>query len=246
MLKILPDWRGMKNKHMVEAIHALATGPIVEPFGGTGIVSLNGNGVTYNELDQRIIRLAVELRDNMEGFIDECQMAPKGFDYGKSQKGYWWAEGNEYVENFSNPPTPVQTAWFSAHCFAGRMSGRAHPSGYRGWNVYLAKVPSLSRRLNEIEITSMDALDCIERQPSGRTIYADPPCGSSGVYRHSVSDGDLVDALDGHDGTVILSGYGEAPMGWRSIQVTPAGRSTVMAQGYQKKSSNEFLAWRKA
>jgi DNA adenine methylase len=84
------------------------------------------------------------------------------------------------------------------------------------WKDVPNRIRAIINRLRDAEIESVSALALIERYNTTDTlIYADPPYPLSTrkgrkLYRHEMTDADhlaLLDALDLHPGSVVLSGY---------------------------------------
>jgi DNA adenine methylase len=90
------------------------------------------------------------------------------------------------------------------------------PSHTSHWERFPDHLRLVIARLKKAEIRNKPALDIIAYYNSPDTlIYADPPYplstrGSLGQYTHEMTDIDheqLLDALDRHQGSVVLSGY---------------------------------------
>ena len=83
------------------------------------------------------------------------------------------------------------------------------------WNIIPQYIEPMMTRLKHVEIEHDDAVSVISRYKYNSVlIYADPPYPLSTragkMYQHEMSDADhltLLDALDSHTGSVVLSGY---------------------------------------
>ena len=246
-LRIVPDWRGRKPFQFARLMRTLATGTILEPFGGSGVISLNCGGVAWNDLDRRLLAVAAAIRDDCGGFAWRCQALP----WQPNQQ-----EAADALRAKTDPDDcdPAVFAWLCNHTLAGRLAGRVHLELVHGeakkqsaWRNWQASLPAVSARLKSICLTSIDALDFIADAPSGHTIYADPPYeGAAGYDGGEVDHGDLLAALEGYDGQVVLSGFDEPPAGWDSLPFEPVRRAAIITQGFQtaENERREWVAWR--
>jgi DNA adenine methylase len=99
--------------------------------------------------------------------------------------------------------------------WSDRLRG-GQPGDANAWATILDKLPTISARLQGVELYQGDALDLIERFDSpGTLFYLDPPYvhlarTARNTYQYEMSDEDhvrLLDAITDVRGMVVLSGY---------------------------------------
>lgn len=195
----------------------------VEPYFGSGAVFFNKSPAAHeviNDLSGDVVNLFRVIRERGEELAAAVEMTP-------------WAR-EEYERSYELTEDPLERArrllvriWQS-HAASGAQS--AKPSGWFHNGVmerspYANTIGRLRRltplilevsdRLRDAEINNIPALECVSYYTKDSVlIYADPPyltaTRSKNLYTHEMTDADhaaLLDALDAHPGSVVLSGY---------------------------------------
>lgn len=138
------------------------------------------------------------------------------------------AEYERYERDYDSSPDAVENArrflvrsWQAhggtIHQISGWKHNGLHTNNYpaRLWRKLPERLLATVDRLKDAEIRNRPALDMIAYYNDPSTlIYADPPyllsTRSRKYYKHEMTDGehtDLLNALDAHQGPVVLSGY---------------------------------------
>lgn len=211
---IAAKWRGRKSVAACRRIFDLL-GPhdaLVEPFGGAGRVTLYSMARRrwWNDLDPRLHRLAVALRDRPGALAADCA----GVDLGA-----WKAVSRRDPKDW---PTPL----FAAACaltFGGRLEGRLHDhvKVRQAWDAWIQRIPETSQLLQNVRLTCMDWRDVVASCDSRWAVYADPPYAESMGYQcgEGMSYPVLFDALK--DRHAVVSGWHEgasAPDRWQCVE----------------------------
>lgn len=197
----------------------------VEPFGGAAGVLLRKErsyAEVYNDLDDDIANFFRVLRDPAlrARLIEACQLTP----YARTE----WELAYEPTE------CPVErarrTAVRAAMGFgpAGATKGkggfrvdttRAYSTAMHNWTDYPACLGALGERMAGVLIENRPAIDVLRQHDAADTLhFVDPPylpetrqiTSSSRYYRHEMTAAqheELLDALNGLQGYVVLSGY---------------------------------------
>ena len=194
----------------------------LEPFFGSGAVLFTKKRSpieTVNDLDQDVVNLFRQIRENPERLADTIYWTP----YARSEYERAWAA--QYTET-----DPFQRA---VDFYVRMMMGHGfRTTGEKvGWKNdvqgreasyaagYWCKTPEMifkaAERLRKVQIENLPAVDVIRRFNFPNVlIYADPPYVLSTrhgkQYRHEMTDEqheELLDTLSNHRGPVLLSGY---------------------------------------
>ena len=230
----------------------------VEPFGGGAWLLIRKEPCagceTYNDLDEGLTAFfrVISREETFWRFRDRVALLPcartmwKDFRLGWSQQeddveraAQWWLVARQsFAGVWGN-------SWGSAVCSStGGMSSQA-----ARWINAIAGLPEVHARLQRVQIEQQDGVRILNRyQGPGYLAYCDPPyvmsTRKSGSYRHEMTDAqhqDLVQALLGYQGAVMLSGYRSglyAPLekaGWRraDFAVTCSAVGRTRASGRQ-------------
>lgn len=191
----------------------------VEPYCGSAACFFNKAPAAHevlNDLNGSIVNLFTVIRDRGEELIRAIEMTP-------------WAEG-EYLsveKNYTDGDEVEQARRFLVRCWQAHgvritstsgwrhngMNGSAYP--VRLWKLLPERLLITIDRLRDAEIRSRPALEVIDYYNAPDVLlYVDPPyilsTRNSKFYSHEMTDGEhmaLLDKLDEHKGSVILSGY---------------------------------------
>lgn len=204
----------------------------LEPFFGSGAIFFNkkpSNVETVNDRDSLAINLFRVIRDNpsqLEAAIALTPWARSEYDLCRRDLAY----GDE-VEKARRllvamwQAVGLRRASKDDETMAGSCGWRSrdslHQSPVATWKRLPERIRIASARLLDAQIENRPALDVIARHANSEVlIYADPPYVRStrGVsaqrgtrlYAHEMSDEEhleLLGALKGHPGPVLLSGY---------------------------------------
>ena len=209
----------------------------VEPYFGSGAVFFSKNPSGHeliNDMNGQVVNLFRTLRDRTDDLAWMLEATP------------WSRE--EY--DISDRPTGdglEDARRFVVRCWQAHASDLAKKTGWKnrgsiqragGMSLRWQRVPRQLRevawRLQDAEIENRPALDVIARFATPDTlIYADPPymhaVRTQRMYAEEMSETDhvdLLDVLDRHPGTVVLSGYEndlytERLAKWRRVAITP-------------------------
>lgn len=219
----------------------------VEPFGGGASVLLRKvrtYAEIYNDLDDEVVTLFRVLRDGVTAQRLQTLLV---------QTPFARAEFNEAYEICAEPVERSRRLLIRSFMgFGSDGHNGAYRTGFRAnsnrsgttpahdWANYAQALPLLTERLQGVVIENRDARDVMRAHDGPQTLhYVDPPYplstrsraqrrgnGHTGNYRHEMTDADheeLLDALLGLEGSVVLSGYAH-PMydrklsGWRRIE----------------------------
>lgn len=209
----------------------------VEPFGGAASVLLRkprSYAEVYNDLDGEAVNLFRVLRSERAAeLIDALRLTPFARD--------------EFAEAYAPAVDAVERARrLVIRSFMGfgsnghnRLTGfransnRSGTTPARDWVNYPDALQGIVERLTGVVIENRDAKEVMAAHDTPQTLhYVDPPyvfdtrSDSGSDYAHELSDDDhreLLQFLDGLQGTVILSGYpsaiyDEGLRDWRRIE----------------------------
>ena len=189
----------------------------LEPFFGSGAVFFNKRPSeieTINDISGGIVNLFRTIRDNPKEIAALVYMTP-------------WARA-EYEGSYKMTGEPLEDArLFLIRCWQAHASDTSKEVGWRSmikksggsrvhlWNRLPERILATAERLRQAQIEHGAAVEIIKRYNTESVlIYADPPypikTRTGGLYAHEMTDADhieLLDALDAHPGSVILSGY---------------------------------------
>jgi DNA adenine methylase len=207
----------------------------VEPYFGSGAVFFTKEPAKYetiNDLDGQVVNLFRTIREHAEELAWLVEHTP-------------WSR-DEY-EDACRPPTG--NAIQDAHAFIVRThqafsATTARKTGWRNdtaagrnvacpatWRKVPERILAVSDRLKDAHIENRPALELIGRANRPDVlIYADPPYVTdtrlARLYQFEMTDEDhanLLDALEAHSGSVVLSGYASELYdgrlkGWRRLE----------------------------
>jgi DNA adenine methylase len=199
----------------------------LEPFFGSGAVLFNKNPSrteTINDIDGNVVNLFRVIRERPEelaGMVcftpwarDEYMPLLRSADEPESfvKTGDDLEDARRFLVRCwmaFNGSTSDYTGW------ASDVAGKQYSSIARRWDRVPERIIWAADRLKLVQIENQPAVKLIERYRSQETlIYADPPyvtsTRNSRAYKFEMSDDDhleLLEALDGHPGPVLLSGY---------------------------------------
>ena len=212
----------------------------LEPFFGSGAVFFNKPKCkieTLNDIDKNITNLFSVIRSNPKELAYGVEFTPY------SRECYETSEVSLSAEEV----TDLERArLFLVRCWMGRGGKTADKTGWRhnvnptsthavkDWNSLPSQIIQISKQLKDAQIENKDAVDLIKayNRPDC-LIYADPPyLGNTRTKRHYAHEmmqesehRALLEALNHHQGYVILSGYEsdlyeEMLCGWQKVKVT--------------------------
>jgi len=191
----------------------------LEPFFGSGAVYFGkepSRTETINDVDGNVVNLFKVMRERTDALCAALSLTP-------------WARA-EYLNSYTaiGDADDVERArLFLVRCWQAFGTRTGQSSGWRNrtcgknptepdiWKALPERIAVAAKRLKDAQIESMDAIALIERYNKPNClIYADPPympgTRAKDIYAFECG-GDyharLLDALDAHSGTVVLSGY---------------------------------------
>lgn len=211
----------------------------LEPYFGSGAVFFTkpeSKIETINDLDNNVVNLFDIIRSNPEPLIKEVEATP----YSKTEFERTYLNQDEDVNKIE------KARRFLIRCWQGYgfrttgekvgwkndVQGREAAYAMRHWNTLPRWMLEVTERLKNVQIDCRPAVDVIKRFNYPNVfIYADPPyvlaTRGGKNYKHEMTDDDhieLLDALNNHKGTAIISGYesdlyNEYLKGWDKKQI---------------------------
>lgn len=203
-------------------------GTYLEPFFGSGAAFFTkkpSHIETINDLDQNIIKFFRILREQPEELARLIEFTPwSRVEYedlltSAASENYFKTTDSE-LENARRlmvrlsmgfgSKTSDRTGWRS------NIQSKVGGSASTIWKSMPARIRSAAERLKDAQIECRPAMDLIKRYNYPEVlIYADPPYMfgtrfEKRQYKHEMSDvnhAELIEALNNHSGTVLLSGY---------------------------------------
>lgn len=133
-----------------------------------------------------------------------------------------------------------------------QTSGRCSESQAQTWRNRQGRIGHVLNRLSGVHVQSMDAVDLIEKWDSPQTFfYVDPPYVGTSCGHYSGYGADdqaaLLRALDGAQGSFVLSGYADSAIdaqarasGWSRLS-HDASCSIAMGAGGARRGRKEVL-----
>lgn len=197
----------------------------VEPFGGAAGVLLRkprSYAEVYNDLDGDIVNFFRVLRDPAQRarLVEACQLTP----YARSEWQAAYEPAACPVEQARRTAIRAAMGFGSAGATKGTGgfrvdAARAFGTAMHNWQAYPDCLGALGERLAGVLIENRPAIDVMRQHDAPDTLhFVDPPYlpetrqirSSSRYYRHEMTPeqhAELLDALDGLQGCVVLSGY---------------------------------------
>jgi DNA adenine methylase len=194
----------------------------IEPYFGSGACFFLKEPAPHEVINDRhaeVINLFEVLRSRGEELAQAIELTPWAEEeYQRIEQHYMEGDSLERARRF------LVRCWQAHGTQFGRASSngwrhnglRGHAYPARHWERFPDHLRRVIGRLKQAEIRNKPALDIITYYNSPDTlIYADPPYplstrGSLGQYTYEMTDRDhelLLDVLDQHQGSVVLSGY---------------------------------------
>lgn len=224
----------------------------VEPYGGAASVLLRKErspfAEVYNDLDDEVVNVFRVLQDRPAGeeLVRLLSLTP--FSRAEFERAFESTDGaierarrlvvRSFFAGGSRGVLQIDrvNAGFNGGSARAR-GGNPQPSHAHDWRGYPAALAAIVDRFSAVTIESRHALEVLRQHDGADTLfYVDPPylwsTRSKGNrfdikhYRHELTDDDhvaLLDALDGLQGMVVLSGY-PAPLyddrlgHWRRVE----------------------------
>lgn len=198
----------------------------VEPFGGAAGVLIQKQrsyAEVYNDLDGDIVNLFRVLQDESTSrrLVELLTLTP----YAREEFELAWQPIDDPVERARRIIVRAQMGFGSAGASKGRTgfridTARAYGTAQHLWQRYPEHLATVCQRLAGVLIENRPAIEVMKAHDAPDTLhYADPPymhatrvAGSEKgrYYRHELSDqehGELLSALKGLQGMVVISGY---------------------------------------
>jgi len=205
----------------------------LEPYFGSGAAFFNKEPArleTINDLDGNVVNLFKIIREHPQQLAELISLTP-------------WAR-DEYAASYIKTDDDVENArrflvrcWQAFGTLTGQKTGWRHsatgrcPVMPKQWAQVPDRILQLSQRLLEAQIENMDAVQLIKKYNDPNClIYADPPympyTRRKGIYAVEMDEAQhvqLLQALCGHTGPVVLSGYDSEMynnylQGWKRIE----------------------------
>ena len=191
----------------------------LEPFFGSGAVLFNkspSNIETMNDLNDDVVNLFKVIRDNPDELARLIIFTPfSRNEYNQAFK----TSANSDLEKARLYLVKVTQSHGHSSChktgWSNDVAGRERSYGVKMWNELPERIQDVARRLKEVQIEKMDAVDLINRfNYRNVLVYADPPYLMSTrtrkMYDPEMTDEqhiNLLKTLIDFKGKVILSGY---------------------------------------
>lgn len=224
-----------------------------EAFGGAAGVLLQkprSHGEVYNDLDGEVVNFFRCLRDPVQR--ERLQELVRLTPYARDEFDLAWEPCEDPVERARRTAMRAQMGFGSAGAVKGSTGlrtdlKRRFTTAQQDWASYPAAIAAAGARLVGVLIENRPAIDVLQQHDGPTTLhFVDPPyvhetrvMRSRGGYRHELTDddhADLLDALRGLAGMVVLSGYAcelynDRLRGWESYATNArisAGRGTAI------------------
>lgn len=211
-----------------------------EAFGGAAGVLIQkprAYSEVYNDLDGDVVNLFSVIRDpNLrERLVHDLVTTP----YARAEFEQAWKPSTDAVERARRLVIRAMMGFGSAGATKGTTgfridTKREYETAQHTWAMYPHHLAAVGRRLSGVLIENRPAIEVILGHDTAQTLhYVDPPymhetrCritgkGSARGYKHEMDIDDhvaLLDALQGVEGMVVLSGYAsdlydQHLMGW--------------------------------
>ncbi|EJW14758.1 DNA adenine methylase [Paenibacillus alvei] len=212
----------------------------LEPFLGSGAIFFNKPPSpleTINDLDGDVVNLFRVIRDRPEELSRLIHWTP----YSRE----------EYYTSYETVEDELERArrflircWMARGAKTSDRTGWRHiidhngPRPVRQWNEMPEKILAVTDRLKGVQLEQQPAVKLIERHNRDDVlIYADPPyilsTRNNRMYRHEMNEDDhleLLEVLDAHTGSVLLSGY-DHPMYNERLKHWKRETRTAQAEG---------------
>lgn len=189
----------------------------LEPFFGSGAVFFNKKSSkleTINDIDGDVINLFKVIREHPNELAKMVWYTP----YSRDE---YLAAHNPTDNDIEKARLFLIRCWQSIRVKTGSISGwkcrGTADDSYRirQWNELPEKIEKVAERLKDIQIENRPAIQVIKRyQRPDVLIYADPPylleTRNGVIYQNEMTDQDhieLLEALNGHPGPALISGY---------------------------------------
>jgi DNA adenine methylase len=183
----------------------------VEPFGGSAAVLLQkppSEVEVYNDINQNLLNFMKVLRDQPDRLAELIELT----NYSDHKDETPTGDPVERARRFFHQSN---TCWFTGY-FNGQIVNANGGGTLRGaWNHKRRNILPAGKRLSNVTIIGVDAVECVRRHDSPDTLfYVDPPYlgeRRADLYEHEMMDPaqhlPLIDALKACRGHVALSGY---------------------------------------
>lgn len=190
----------------------------LEPFFGSGAVFFRKSPArleTVNDIDGNVVNFFRVLREQPEQLAALVQLTPWARDEYCASYGERTGNDLEDARRFLvrcwqafGTMTAARTGW--RHSATGRS-----PAMPQQWNNLPDRLTAAALRLKDAQIENTDALQLIKKYNDPRClIYADPPylpkTRRKNIYAEEMTQEQhvqMLEALKGHGGSVVLSGY---------------------------------------
>lgn len=213
-----PGAKWSRAKWITEQLPSFRT--YVEPFFGSGAIFFSlpdlPDYCVLNDKSKNIVNLFEVLRTRAPELIELVELTP-------------WAR-DEYDASYEHTGDPLEDARrFLVRCWQAHGTRLNAKTGWRNrgsadggltyslWNQLPERITSIAWKLKHAEIENRDALDVITRfsDQEDCLLYVDPPyplsTRSGALYEHEMKSEKehlvLLEALEKHAGSVVLSGY---------------------------------------
>jgi DNA adenine methylase len=197
----------------------------VEPFGGAASVLLRkeqSEAEVYNDLDGDVVNLFRVLRDPSQSqrLIDACALTP----YSRDEFRCAYEPTDNPVELARRLIVRATMGFGSAGatkgCTGFRLDTRRNSATAQAiWARQPDNLAAVASRFSGVLVENRDAIKCMQDHDTPTTLhFVDPPyvhgtrvsVAKNNAYRFEMTDAqhiDLLDALEGLDGKVVLCGY---------------------------------------
>ena len=212
-----PGAKWSRSAWIIEHLPAFRT--YVEPFFGSGAIFFSLPEVpeyaVLNDLSKSVVNLFEMIRTRGPELCAMVELTP-------------WSR-DEYDASFQQSGEPLEDARrFLIRCWMAHGTRLNGKTGWRNrgsadggltyslWNQVPERIAAVIEKLKYAEIENRNALEIIERYSDDEDVlmYVDPPyvldTRAGALYEHEMRNQDHIDllnVLDKHIGSVVLSGY---------------------------------------
>lgn len=191
---------------------------LVDTFGGSGVIILNDTtpGI-YNDIDPDLFWLMYHLKHNLREFLAIVKTFSYEFNTCRCASKY-------HQLPTSLLRTVYYYTWQRQRYSGGEAAARGfNYTGKKTWDNMLTKLPTISNRLNKIQLKNLDIFKLLTMSfPTNTLLYLDPPYSKKtrtrGLYKYEfIEHTTLYQYLRNTTHMFVLSSY-EAGLPFKCIQ----------------------------
>ena len=243
----------------------------VEPFGGGASVLFakpQSEVEVYNDKDCLLVNFFKVLRNDFEEFKRQLDAMPfSRYEFHQAKE----ILNKMKADQISDPMEAAVQFFvlarqsFSGDVFAG-WSVNIKNAATPGWIKAVERLPEIWNRFKHVHVENVDALDCINKYDSTKTLfYLDPPyipsTRSNTTYRHELTwnqHNKLVKRLSQLNSMIVLSGYESRTYdtelvdkhGWGKVtmdvvnqSIGKTSKTKIQGEGSMKHTTKTEVVW---